>query len=120
MSFGITCLSNGGRGSWSYDNFVELFDSTPIETGANEGLRRYAECCPLGSAHLLSFAIGVRGGLADIVPRLIGQDPHNIGQINQIMDTTLPGARHAKAPMDSACWESFGKNHRAASYSRTA
>ena len=120
MSFGITCLSNGGRGSWSYDNFVELSDRTPFETRANECLRRYAECCPLGSAHLPSFAIGVRGGLADIVPRLIGQDPHNIGQINQIMDTTLPGARHAKAPMDSACWESFGKNHRAASYSRTA
>jgi hypothetical protein len=24
-----------------------------------------------------------------MVPRLIGQDPRNIGQINQIMDTTL-------------------------------
>ena len=75
-------LLKGWWGGWSHDNFVELFDSTLVETRANEGLRRYTKRCPLGSAYLPSFAFGVRGRLAEMLPRLIGQDPRNIGQIN--------------------------------------
>ena len=92
-----------GRYSWSNNNFVETFDSTIVELRTDEGLQGYAECCPLGSAYLPSFALGVRAGLAEMAPRLIGQDPLNIGQINRIMDTTLRGHPYAKAPIDIAC-----------------
>ncbi|WP_424830579.1 cis-3-hydroxy-L-proline dehydratase [Ruegeria sp.] len=98
-----------GRYSWSNGNFVEVFDSTVLEITTDEGLCGYAECCPLGSAYLPSFALGVRAGLAEIAPHLIGQDPLNIGSINRTMDAALRGHPYAKAPVDIACWDLLGK-----------
>ncbi|WP_424990742.1 cis-3-hydroxy-L-proline dehydratase [Fluviibacterium sp. S390] len=98
-----------GRYNWSNGNFVEVFDSTVLEIQTDEGLSGYAECCPLGSAYLPSFALGVRAGLAELAPHLIGQDPLNIGQINRTMDAALRGHPYAKAPVDIACWDLLGK-----------
>jgi len=98
-----------GRYSWSNGNFVEVFDSTVVEIITDDGLIGVAECCPLGSAYLPSFALGVRAGLAELVPHLIGQDPLNIGHINRLMDAALRGHPYAKAPIDIACWDLLGK-----------
>ena len=98
-----------GRYSWSNGNYVEVFDSTVLEITTDEGLFGYAECCPLGSAYLPSFAKGVRAGLAELAPHLIGLDPLNIGGINRVMDAVLRGHPYAKAPVDIACWDLLGK-----------
>lgn len=98
-----------GRYSWSNGNFVEVFDSTVLEIVTDEGLKGHAECCPLGSAYLPSFARGVRAGLAELAPHLLGQDPLNVGGINRIMDAALRGHPYAKAPVDIACWDLLGK-----------
>ena len=98
-----------GRYSWSNGNFVEVFDSTVVEIKTDEGLSGYAECCPLGSAYLPSFALGVRAGLAELAPHLLGMDPLNIGAINRVMDASLRGHPYAKAPIDIACWDLLGK-----------
>lgn len=98
-----------GRYSWSNGNFVELFDSTVLEIETDDGLKGYAECCPLGSAYLPSFALGVRAGLAELAPHLIGEDPLNIGAINRTMAAALRGHPYAKAPVDIACWDLLGK-----------
>ncbi|NSY41199.1 cis-3-hydroxy-L-proline dehydratase [Leisingera sp. ANG59] len=98
-----------GRYSWSNGNYVDVFDSTVLEIATDEGLTGYAECCPLGSAYLPSFARGVRAGLAELAPHLIGQDPLNLGQINRTMDAALRGHPYAKAPVDIACWDILGK-----------
>ncbi|MEM7523058.1 MAG: cis-3-hydroxy-L-proline dehydratase [Pseudomonadota bacterium] len=98
-----------GRYSWSNGNFVEVFDSTVLEIETDDGLKGYAECCPLGSAYLPSFALGVRAGLAELAPHLIGQDPLNIGAVNRTMAAALRGHPYAKAPVDIACWDLLGK-----------
>ncbi|WP_114285144.1 cis-3-hydroxy-L-proline dehydratase [Candidatus Halocynthiibacter alkanivorans] len=98
-----------GRYSWSNGNFIDVFDSTVIEIKTDEGLSGYAECCPLGSAYLPSYARGVRAGLEELAPHLIGCDPLNIGMINRIMDAALRGHPYAKAPIDIACWDLLGK-----------
>lgn len=98
-----------GRYSWSNGNFVDVFDSTVVAIETDEGLTGYAECCPLGSAYLPSFALGVRAGLAELSPHLIGLDPLNIGDINRVMDAALRGHPYAKAPIDIACWDLLGK-----------
>ncbi|WP_370198909.1 cis-3-hydroxy-L-proline dehydratase [Roseibium sp.] len=98
-----------GRYSWSNGNFVEVFDSTVVEIETDEGLKGYAECCPLGSAYLPSYALGVRSGLQELAPHLIGKDPLNIGEINRVMDAALRGHPYAKAPIDIACWDLLGK-----------
>ena len=99
-----------GRYNWSNGNSVSVFDSTVVEVKTDEGLCGYAECCPLGSAYLPSFARGVRAGLAELAPHLIGCDPTNIQQINQVMDGALRGHPYAKAPIDIACWDLLGKH----------
>ena len=92
-----------GRYNWSNGNSVSVFDSTVVEIKTDEDLYGYAECCPLGSAYLPSFAHGVRAGLTELAPHLIGCDPTNIQQINQVMDGALRGHPYAKAPIDIAC-----------------
>ena len=98
-----------GRYSWSNGNFVDVFDSTVVAIETDEGITGYAECCPLGSAYLPSYALGVRAGLSELAPHLIGQDPLNIGQINRTMNAALRGHPYAKAPIDIACWDLLGK-----------
>ncbi len=98
-----------GRYKWSNDNYIDVFDSTIVGIETDEGLVGYSECCPLGSAYLPSFARGVRAGLAELTPHLIGLDPLNIGEINRVMDAALRGHPYAKAPIDIACWDVLGK-----------
>jgi cis-L-3-hydroxyproline dehydratase len=98
-----------GRYSWSNGNFVEIFDSTLVAIETDAGITGYAECCPLGSAYLPSYAKGVRAGLQEIGPKLIGLDPTNLGAVNRAMDAALRGHPYVKAPVDIACWDILGK-----------
>ena len=98
-----------GRYSWSNGNFVEVFDSTVVAVETDAGVTGYAECCPLGSAYLPSYAKGVRAGLDEIAPKLIGCDPTNLGAVNGAMDAALRGHPYVKAPIDVACWDILGK-----------
>ena len=98
-----------GRYTWSDGKYVELFDSTIVEVQTDAGVCGYGECCPLGSAYLPSFALGVRAGLQELSPHLIGCDPRDVNEINRVMDQALRGHPYAKAPVDVACWDILGK-----------
>lgn len=99
-----------GRYTWSDGRFVEVFDNTVVEIATDSGVSGYAESCPLGPAYLPAHARGVRAGLAELAPHLIGRDPRDLKQINRIMDEALVGHAHAKAPLDIACWDILGKS----------
>jgi L-alanine-DL-glutamate epimerase-like enolase superfamily enzyme len=98
-----------GRYNWSGGNFMEVFDSTVVAVETDAGITGYAECCPLGSAYLPSYAKGVRAGIAEIAPKLIGWDPTDLGPLNRQMDAVLRGHLYVKAPIDIACWDILGK-----------
>jgi cis-L-3-hydroxyproline dehydratase len=98
-----------GRYNWSNGNFVEVFDSTVVAVETDVGLVGYAECCPLGSAYLPAYARGVRAGLEEIGPKVIGLDPTDLGVLNHHMDSVLRGHPYVKAPIDIACWDILGK-----------
>lgn len=98
-----------GRYNWSGGNFMEVFDSTVVAIETDAGVTGYAECCPLGSAYLPSYAKGVRAGIAEIGPKLIGLDPTDLGPLNRHMDAVLRGHLYVKAPLDIACWDILGK-----------
>jgi cis-L-3-hydroxyproline dehydratase len=98
-----------GRYNWSNGNFVEVFDSTVVAVETDVGLLGYAECCPLGSAYLPAYAHGVRAGLEEIGPKVIGLDPTDLGVLNRHMDSVLRGHPYVKAPIDIACWDILGK-----------
>ena len=80
-----------------------------VEIKTETGISGYAECCPLGSAYLPAHAAGLRAGIAELVPHLIGKDPRDLNGINRVMDCALLGHPHVKAPLDIACWDILGK-----------
>jgi L-alanine-DL-glutamate epimerase-like enolase superfamily enzyme len=98
-----------GRYAWSDGHFVEVFDSTVVAVETDAGITGYAECCPLGATYLPAYARGVRAGLEEIAPHLIGLDPTNLGGVNRAMDRALGGHPYVKAPVDVACWDILGK-----------
>ncbi len=98
-----------GRYNWSNSNFVAVFDSTVVAVETDAGITGYAESCPLGSAYLPAFARGVRAGLEEIGPALIGLDPTDLGVLNRRMDQALRGHPYVKSPIDIACWDILGK-----------
>jgi L-alanine-DL-glutamate epimerase-like enolase superfamily enzyme len=98
-----------GRYSWSNGNYVEVFDATVVAVETDQGITGWGECCPLGSAYLPAYALGVRSGLAEIAPKVIGLDPRDLGTLNRHMDAVLRGHPYVKAAIDVACWDILGK-----------
>jgi L-alanine-DL-glutamate epimerase-like enolase superfamily enzyme len=99
---GIYRLS-GGR---QYRNF----DATVVRVTADNGLEGWGESTPFGSTYIAAHALGVRAGIAEMAPHLLGLDPRRVDRINDAMDVALAGHLHAKAPIDIACWDLFGKS----------
>lgn len=93
---------------WADGKSVDVFDSTLVEIETKDGLKGYGEVCPLGTAYLPAFAKGVRAGLDELAPQLLGLDAASVGVINQVMDTTLLGHPYIKSPIDIACWDILG------------
>jgi L-alanine-DL-glutamate epimerase-like enolase superfamily enzyme len=98
-----------GRYAWSNNNAVEVFDATVVRVETDAGIVGHAECTPLGSAYLPAYAAGVRAGLKELGPKLIGLDPRDLGVLNRRMDEALRGHAYVKAPIDVACWDILGK-----------
>lgn len=98
-----------GTYKWSGGNSVTVFDSTVVEVQTDAGITGYGEVCPLGPAYLPAYAAGVRTGLQEIGPKLIGLDPCDLGILNRRMDQALRGHPYVKSGIDVACWDILGK-----------
>ena len=98
-----------GRYSWADGKYVEVFDCTVVEIETDEGISGYGEVCPLGPFYLPAYGPGVRTGVSELAPHLMGADPTQISVINLIMDTALLGHPYVKSGIDMACWDLLGK-----------
>jgi L-alanine-DL-glutamate epimerase-like enolase superfamily enzyme len=100
-----------GEGSykWSGGKSVSVFDSTIVGVETACGLVGYGEVCPLGPFYLPAYAEGVRAGLRELAPHLIGYDPRELSKLNQRMDAALKGHPYVKSGIDIACWDILGK-----------
>jgi len=98
-----------GRYNWSNDNSVAVFDATIVEVETDQGISGYGESTPLGPAYLPAYAAGVRAGLTEIAPKLIGMDPTDLGALNRRMDALLRGHPYVKSALDIACWDILGQ-----------
>ena len=65
--------------------------------------------CPLGPFYLPAYGPGVRAGLAELAPHLLGEDPTALARINRTMNAALKGHPYVKSPIDIACWDILGK-----------
>jgi L-alanine-DL-glutamate epimerase-like enolase superfamily enzyme len=98
-----------GSYKWSGGKSVTVFDSTVVAVETDVGLMGYGEVCPLGPAYLPAYAAGVRAGLRELAPKLLGEDPTQLGKLNRIMDAALKGHPYVKSAVDNACWDILGK-----------
>ncbi|MDH3673254.1 MAG: mandelate racemase/muconate lactonizing enzyme family protein [Gammaproteobacteria bacterium] len=87
----------------------EKLDSTIVKIQTNEDAVGWGEACPWGSTYLPAFGKGVRAGIEEIAPQLIGQDPCKLDVINRVMDRALPAHPYVKSALDIACWDILGK-----------
>jgi L-alanine-DL-glutamate epimerase-like enolase superfamily enzyme len=94
---------------WSGGKSVSVFDSTIVGVETDTGLVGYGEVCPLGPFYLPAYAEGVRAGLRELGPHLLGADPREIAKLNHRMDAALKGHPYVKSGIDIACWDLLGK-----------
>ncbi len=98
-----------GSYKWSGGKSVDVFDSTIVEIETDSGLKGFGEVCPLGPFYLAAYGGGVRAGIKELGPHLIGQNPLLVGPINDLMDRALKGHPYVKSGIDMACWDLLGK-----------
>jgi L-alanine-DL-glutamate epimerase-like enolase superfamily enzyme len=94
---------------WSGGKSVTIFDSTIVRVETDEGLVGHGEVCPLGPFYLPAYAEGVRAGLRELGPHLLGADPRQLGKLNRMMDAALKGHPYVKSGVDIACWDILGQ-----------
>ena len=98
-----------GSYKWSGGKSVSVFDSTIVGVETDCGLIGYGEVCPLGPFYLPAYAEGVRAGLRELGPHLMGCDPRELMKLNHRMDAALKGHPYVKTGIDIACWDILGQ-----------
>ena len=98
-----------GSYKWSGGKSVTTFDSTVVQVDTDAGVTGFGEVCPLGPYYLPAYAQGVRAGVAELGPHLLGEDPCQLGRLNRTMDAALKGHPYVKSGIDMACWDILGK-----------
>src|SRR3954453_9602494 len=98
-----------GSYKWSGGKEVRVFDSTVVAVETDAGLTGHGEVCPLGPFYLPAYAAGVRAGIAELGPHLLGEDPTELGRLNRLMDAALKGHPYVKSGIDMACWDILGQ-----------
>src|SRR5262245_57116804 len=78
-----------GSYRWSGGKAVTVFDSTVVRVDTDEGITGHGEACPLGPFYLPAYASGVRAGLAELGPHLLGENALRLEQLNRRMDAAL-------------------------------
>ena len=109
MAYQVDLPLHEGSYKWSGGKSVDVFDSTIVAVETDDGHIGYGECCPLGPFYLPAYGAGVRAGIKELAPHLIGENPLETGKLNQLMDKCLKGHPYVKSPIDIACWDIKGQ-----------
>ena len=100
----------GGTYRLSGGREYRSFDATIVRLRTDADLDGWGESTPFGANYIAAHAAGVRAGIDEIAPSLLGRDPRRVDRINDLMDDVLVGHAHAKTALDVACWDVFGKS----------
>ncbi|MEO1114773.1 MAG: mandelate racemase/muconate lactonizing enzyme family protein [Pseudomonadota bacterium] len=100
---------SGGTYTLSGGREFQVFDASIVRIETACGLEGWGESTPFGSSYIAAHASGVRAGIGEIAPHLIGKDPRQVERLYDVMDGALAGHLHAKTALDVAAWDIFGK-----------
>ena len=79
-AFQVDLPLHEGSYKWSGGKSVTVFDSTIVCVETDSGIKGYGEVCPLGPFYLAAYAGGVRSGIQELGPHLIGADATQLGK----------------------------------------
>ncbi|MEM1298157.1 MAG: mandelate racemase/muconate lactonizing enzyme family protein [Pseudomonadota bacterium] len=99
----------GGTYAWGRGNAITVAQSSVVVIETDAGLTGCGEFCPCGENYMVAHSEGVEAAARLLAPALIGEDPRQLGRIEQIMDHVIQGHGYAKAPIDAACWDIAGQ-----------
>lgn len=99
----------GGEYVWGAGNAIAVAQASVVVIETDAGLSGCGEFTPCGENYMIAHSEGVEALARLLAPRLLGEDPRQLGRIEQIMDHTVQGHGYAKAPFDAACWDILGQ-----------
>ena len=99
----------GGAYVWGAGNAIETAIASVVVIDTDAGLQGCGEFTPCGENYMVAHSEGVTALARLVASSLLGQDPRQVGQIEQIMDHMVQGHGYAKAPFDAACWDVLGQ-----------
>ena len=107
--FQVDLPYQGGSYRLSGGRSYTSFDATIVRITTECGLQGWGESTPFGPNYVAAHALGVRAGIEEVAPHLLGLDPRRVDRNYEVMDQALVGHPHAKTALDVACWDIFGK-----------
>ncbi|MEL6958005.1 MAG: mandelate racemase/muconate lactonizing enzyme family protein [Pseudomonadota bacterium] len=99
----------GGAYVWGAGNAIEVAQASVVVIDTDAGLQGCGEFTPCGENYMAAHSKGVEALARLVAPKLLGEDPRQVGKIEQIMDQAVQGHGYAKAPFDAACWDLLGQ-----------
>lgn len=87
----------------------EGMESTFVALHTDEDLTGWGEGCPWGANYAHEFVGGLRAGIAELAPTILGRDPVGVEAMTEVMDAALKGHWYVKSAIDAACWDIAGK-----------
>ena len=99
----------GGTYAWGRGNAIRVANTTVVVIDTDAGLSGAGEFCPCGENYMVANSEGTQAIARLVAPVLLGEDPRQVGRINQIMDHIVQGHGYAKTPFDIACWDILGQ-----------
>jgi len=94
----------------SHERVVDNFDVTMVRIETDAGVEGWGDSVPWGSNFVAAFSRGVRAGVDELAPQLIGRDPRMVGAINDFMDAAMTGQPYVKTALEVACWDVLGRS----------
>ncbi len=99
----------GGAYVWGAGNAIEVAVASVVVIDTDAGLQGCGEFTPCGENYMVAHSEGVPALARLVAPKLLGEDPRQVGRIEQLMDHLVQGHGYAKAPFDVACWDLLGQ-----------
>ena len=99
----------GGAYVWGAGNAIEVAQASVVVIDTDAGLQGCGEFTPCGENYMVAHSQGVEALARLVAPELLGEDPRQLGRIEQLLDHLVQGHGYAKAPFDAACWDILGQ-----------
>src|SRR4030095_14701388 len=100
LAYRVELPLHQGSYKWAGGQSVTVFDSPLVRGEADGGLLVHGEGVPPGPFYLPAYAQGVRAGIAELGPHLLGEDPTELSKLNRRMDAALKGHPYVKSGID--------------------